>query len=121
MLCGKKFYREHEPEIKELSDQISKLNRDEDVLKDYIQDFFDHLNGGRRGIPGYGTYFIEQTEEQKRGAKKLIKEITGKEVEDLKLIELEQIKQGLEERKEKLRQLFTERIESLKKEENEKV
>ena len=74
--CGNKFYDEHEEEIKEMTDKISNSWDDERVIKDYIQNFFDHFNGGRNSTALTGrvdNYFIEQTEKQRNVAEKIIK------------------------------------------------
>ena len=65
--CGSRFYDKHKEEIKEITDKISKSIRDEKVIKDYIQNFFDNFNGGRNSTALTGrvdSYFIEQTEKQ---------------------------------------------------------
>ena len=118
--CGNKFYDEHEEEIKEMTDKISNSWDDERAIKDYIQNFFDYFNGGRNSTALTGrvdNYFIEQTEKQRNVAEKIIKNVTGKEPEDLKLIDLETIKQGLENRKKELEKQFQKGIESISKEE----
>lgn len=120
MQCGSDFYEEHKNQIEEMTDKISKSWKDERVIKDYIQNFFDHFNGGRHSTALTGCvepYFVEQTKEQKNVAEDIIRDITGKELEDLKLIDLQIIKQGLENRKQELEKQFQKEIESLDKEE----
>lgn len=90
------------------------------VMEDYIQDFFDHFNGGRNGMGGTEPYYIEQTEEQKKEAQEFIKQITGKSIEDLKLTELSQIRKKLEERELELDKKVSEKIENMKSETQEK-
>lgn len=118
--CGNGFYDKHKEKIKEMTDKISKSCNDERVIKDYIQNFFDHFNGGRNCTALTGnvdSYFIEQTEQKRNLAEEIISNITGKEPEDLKLIDLEIIKQGLENRKKELEKQFQKEIESISKEE----
>lgn len=111
--CGERFYKEHE---KEIQDALSENRNKERVVENYINDFFDHFNGGRMGAPGTKPYYIEQTEEQKREAQEFIKQITGKGIEDLKLTELAQIREKLEERELEL----DKKIEDMKSKTQEK-
>lgn len=96
------------------------MREKKDVAEDYINDFFDHFNGGRKGEAGFPPYYIEQTEEQKKEAQEFIKQLTGKNVEDLKLTELAQIRTKLEERETELEKDFGKKIENMKSETQEK-
>lgn len=117
---GKRFYEEHEKEIEDALNLNKEEHNKEKVMKDYINDFFDHFNGGRKGEPGFSPYYIEQTEEQKKEAQEFIKQLTGKNVEDLKLTELAQIRTKLEERETELEKDFGKKIENMKSETQEK-
>jgi len=118
--CGSGFYDKHKEEIEEMTDKISKSLNDERVIKDYIQNFFDHFNGGRNSTALTGRsdlHFIEQAEKQRNLAEEIIRNITGKAAEDLKLKDLELIKQCLENKRQELEKEYKKGIESMRIEE----
>ena len=123
MKCGNKFYEEHEEEIRKIMETKSNFDKDKHELKDYIESFFERLNGGTYSTVLTGCTqpsFIKITEEKKSRVEEFFKELTGKSIEDLKLTELVQIKQRLEEKEKELKQIVDKQITDMTNETEER-
>ena len=123
MKCGNKFYEEHEEEIKKIMETKSNFDKNKGELKDYIESFFERLNGGTYNTALTGCTqpsFIKITEEEKSRSEEFLKELTGKSIEDLKLTELAQIKQRLEEKEKELKQIVDKQMTDMTNETEER-
>lgn len=117
---GKKFYEAHRDEISKFQEEYIKGMNDETAFNQYMRDYFDILLGrkGRVKEDDEREYFFDwereraqKEKERRKNTEQLISILTGgKSIEDVTLQELEQIKQGLETRQEKVREAFAERF-----------
>lgn len=113
---GKGFYEAHKDEISKFQEEVSKSWDDQRAFDDYVRDYFDRLSGKKK--PENENYFFdwqrERAQEEKErmaSAENLISQLTGgKSIQDVTLQELEQIKQGLIARQQKVQEAFAQRF-----------
>lgn len=90
---GESFYEDHKEEIDKLNNEMKRIWTEETQLTDYVERYFDNTN------------------EYKKEQEEIVSKLTdGKYIEQLTLAELEQIKQGLKDRKEQLYKMFSEKF-----------
>lgn len=114
---GKGFYEAHKDEISKLQEEYSKSWDDQRAFDDYVRDYFDKLSGKKEKEEREDYYFdwererAQKEKERMASAEKLISQLTGgKSIEDVTLQDLEQIKQGLITRQEKVQEAFAEKF-----------
>lgn len=115
---GKGFYEAHKDEISKFQEEFSKSWYDQRAFDDYVRDYFDRLSGKKVKEDDEGEYHFDwereraqKEKERMQGAEQLISTLTGgKSIEDVTLQDLEQIKQGLIARQEKVQEAFAERF-----------
>ena len=115
---GKGFYEAHKDEISKFQEESSKSWDDQRAFDDYVRDYFDRLSGKKVKEDDEREYHFDwereraqKEKERMQGAEQLISTLTGgKSIEDVTLQDLEQIKQGLIARQEKVKEAFTERF-----------
>lgn len=115
---GKGFYEAHKDEISKFQEEASKYWDDQRAFDDYVRDYFDRLSGKKVKEDDEREYHFDwereraqKEKERMQGAEQLISTLTGgKSIEDVTLQELEQIKQGLIARQEKVKEAFAERF-----------
>lgn len=114
---GKGFYESHKDEISKFQEESSKSWDDQRAFDDYVRDYFDRLSGRKEKEEREDYYFdwererAQKEKERMVGAEKLISQLTGgKSIEDVTLQDLEQIKQGLIARQEKVQEAFAEKF-----------
>ena len=114
---GKGFYEAHKDEIEKFQKEFNKSWNDERAFDDYLRDKFDRLSGKKEPEEREEYYFdwererAEKEKERMTGVEKLISQLTGgKSIEDVTLQELEQIKQGLIARQQKVQEAFAEKF-----------
>lgn len=115
---GKGFYEAHKDEISKFQEEAGKSWDDKRAFDDYVRDYFDRLSGEKVKEDDESEYYFdwerERAQEEKKrmqGAEQLISKLTGgKSIENVTLQDLEQIKQGLIARQEKVQEAFAERF-----------
>ena len=123
---GKGFYEAHKDEISKFEEESSKFREDERAFDDYVKDYFERLSGEKEEEDEEKEYLFDwereraqKEKERMLSAEQLISTLTGgKSIRDVTLYDLEQIKQGLIARKEKVEKAFAERFGT---KENEQV
>ena len=99
-IMGKGFYEAHKDEIGKFQEEASKSWYDQRAFEDYVRDYFDRERER-----------AQKEKERMAGAEQLISKLTGgKSIEDVTLQDLEQIKQGLIARQEKVKEAFAEKF-----------
>ena len=99
-IMGKGFYEAHKDEIGKFQEEASKSWYDQRAFEDYVRDYFD-----------WERERAQKEKERMAGAEQLISKLTGgKSIEDVTLQDLEQIKQGLIARQEKVKEAFAEKF-----------
>lgn len=116
-IMGKGFYEAHKDEIGKFQEEASKSWDDQRAFEDYVRDYFDRLSGRKEPEEREEYYFdwererAQKEKERMAGAEQLISKLTGgKSIEDVTLQDLEQIKQGLIARQEKVKEAFAEKF-----------
>lgn len=114
---GKGFFEAHKDEISKFEEEASKSWDEQRNIDDYIKDYFDRYSGRKEKEEVEDYYFdwererAQEEKERMASAEKLISQLTGgKSIEDVTLHDLEQIKQGLIARREKVKEAFSERF-----------
>lgn len=115
---GKGFYEAHKDEIKKFQEEYGKHMDDQGAFNDYLRDYFDILSGKKAKEDDEREYYFdwerERAQEEKKrmqNAEQLISTLAGgKSIEDVTLEDLEQIRQALETRQEKVKEAFAERF-----------
>lgn len=117
LTMGKGFYEAHKDEISKFQEEYGKTADQEKDFQDYVKKYFDRLSGRSREEEEENYTFDWQREraqkekERMAGAESLISQLTnGKSIENVTLQELEIIKQGLIDRREKAKAVFIERF-----------
>lgn len=106
---GRSFYETHKDEIEKLQEEYRKPMSEQRIFENSVQDYFDKLTGRRK---------IERTSKEDA---EIIAQITGgRAMESLSLKELEQIKQGLIARQEKVKEAFAQRFGKMQEEQETK-
>lgn len=114
---GKGFYEAHKDEISKFQEEYGKSTDQERDFQDYVRDYFDKLSG-KKGKEEKEEYYFDwerehaqKEHERMKGAEQLISKLTGgKSIEEVTLQDLEQIKQGLISRQEKVKEAFAEKF-----------
>lgn len=116
---GKGFYEAHKDEISKFQEESSKFWDDQRAFDDYVKDYFDRLSGEKTKEDDdekeyyfdWEREYAQKEKERMLGAEQLISTLTGgKSIEDVTLQDLEQIKQGLIARQEKVKEAFAEKF-----------
>ncbi|MBO4816554.1 MAG: hypothetical protein J5507_06705 [Clostridia bacterium] len=114
---GKGFYEEHKDEIEKFQEEYRKPMYEERDFDEYVRKYFDRLSGKKveeENQEYYFDYERERAEEEKKRmakAEELISKLTGgKSIQQVTLQDLEQIKQGLKARQEKVQEAFEEKF-----------
>ncbi len=115
---GKGFYEAHKDEISKFQEEFMKYYDDQRAFDDYVRDYFDRLSGKKEKEDEEKEYLFDwereraqKEKERMNSAEQLISTLTGgKSIKDVTLQELEQIKQGLIARQEKVEKAFAERF-----------
>lgn len=114
---GKSFYEAHKDEISKLEEEDSKLWDDQIAIETYVEDYFDRFcrrKGKEEKEEYYSAWERERAQKEKESmasVEKLILQLTGKKsIKEVNLQDLEQIKQGLIDRQEKVKEAFAEKF-----------